>query len=82
MIQDWLNREGGIKGVPVQIIVEDSKSEESQAVLAATLQIVTPADEYKRIIEHPRSAWEVPKVQRPWIFKTPQTDTSAKAGGA
>jgi len=117
MIQDWLNKEGGIKGVPVQIIVEDSKSEESQAVLAtkklierdrvvaivgssttgesmamapiceaakipmismaAAMQIVTPADEYKRIIEHPRSAWEVPKVQKHWIFKTPQTDTSA-----
>jgi branched-chain amino acid transport system substrate-binding protein len=117
MIQDWINKEGGIKGTPVQIIIEDSKSEESQAVLAAkklierdnvvvivgssttgesmamapicekaqipmismaaATQIVTPADEYKRVVESPRAAFEVFKVQRPWIFKTPQTDTLA-----
>jgi branched-chain amino acid transport system substrate-binding protein len=113
MVQEWINKEGGIKGVPVQIIIEDSKSDPSQAVLAtkkliegdkvvaiigsstsgesmamapiceaaqipmismaAALQIVTPADEYKRIT----GTSEMPRVQRPWIFKTPQTDTSA-----
>jgi branched-chain amino acid transport system substrate-binding protein len=117
MIQERLNREGGIRGIPVRIIIEDSRSEESQAVLAtrrlierdrviaiigssttgesmamapiceaaripmismaAALQIVTPADEYRRIMDHPRSAWERPRVQRPFIFKTAQTDTSA-----
>lgn len=117
MIQDWITKEGGIKGQPVEIIIEDSKSEESQAVLAvkklierdkvvaivgssttgesmamapicekaqipmvsmaAALQIVTPAEEYKRIVESPKAAFEVPKVQRPWIFKTPQADTQA-----
>jgi branched-chain amino acid transport system substrate-binding protein len=41
------------------------------------LQIVTPAEEYKRIVESPTAAFEVPKVQRPWIFKSPQTDSSA-----
>ena len=117
MLQEWINKEGGIKGRPLQIIIEDSKSEESQAVLAtkkliekdnvllvigssstgeslamapicekaevpmismaAALQIVTPADEYKRMMSSPNAANEVPKVQRPWIFKTPQTDFSA-----
>ena len=117
MIQDWINKEGGINGRPLEIIIEDSKSEESQAVLAtkkliekdkvvaiigssttgesmamapicekakipmismaAARQIVTPADEYKRMVESPKAAFEVPKVQRPWIFKTPQTDTLA-----
>jgi branched-chain amino acid transport system substrate-binding protein len=117
MIQEWITKEGGIKGQPVEIIIEDSKSEESQAVLAvkklierdkvvaiigssttgesmamapicekaqvpmvsmaAALQIVTPAEEYKRIVESPKAAFEVPKVQKPWIFKTPQTDTLA-----
>ncbi len=113
MVQEWINKEGGIKGVPLEIIIEDSKSDASQAVLAtkklidgdkvvaiigsstsgesmamapiceaakipmlsnaAALQIVTPADEYKRIT----GTSEMPRVQRPWIFKTPQTDTSA-----
>jgi branched-chain amino acid transport system substrate-binding protein len=117
MIQDWVNKEGGIKGRPLEILIEDSKSSESDAVLvtkklierdkvvviigsstsgesmamanicekaqipmismAAASQIVTPADEYKRVISSPKAAFEVPKVQRPWIFKTPQTDTSA-----
>ena len=45
--------------------------------MAAALQIVTPAEEYKRIIESPRAAFEIPKVQRAWIFKSPQTDHSA-----
>lgn len=113
MVQEWINKEKGIKGVPVQILIEDSKSDPSQAVLAtkkliegdkvvaiigsstsgesmamapiceaaripmismaAAMQIVTPADEYKRI----STTTEAPRVQRPWIFKTPQTDTSA-----
>ncbi len=117
MVQDWINKEGGINGRPLEIIIEDSKSGPSEAVLAtkkliekdhvvvvvgsstsresmamanicekaqipmismaAASQIVTPADEYKRIISSPKAAFEVPKVQRPWIFKTPQTDTSA-----
>ncbi len=117
MIQDDVNKEGGINGRPLEILIEDSKSSESDAVLvtkklierdkvvaiigsstsgesmamanicekaqipmismAAASQIVTPADEYKRIISSPKAAFEVPKVQRPWIFKTPQTDTSA-----
>ena len=117
MLQEWINKAGGINGTPLEIIIEDSKSDPSQAVLAtkklierdkvvaivgsstsgesmamapicekaqipmvsmaAASQIVTPADEYKRIMESPKAAMEVPKVQRPWIFKTPQTDTSA-----
>ena len=120
MVQEWVNKAGGINGRPLEIIIEDSKSGASEAVLAtkkliekdqvvaiigssttgeslamanicekpptgpipmismaAASQIVTPADEYKRIIESPRAAFEIPKVQRPWIFKTPQTDTLA-----
>lgn len=117
MIQDLVNKEGGINGRPLEILIEDSKSSESDAVLvtkklierdkvvviigsstsgesmamanicekaqipmismAAAGQIVTPAEEYKRIINSPKAAFEVPKVQRPWIFKSPQTDTSA-----
>lgn len=117
MVQEWIKKAGGINGQPLEIIIEDSKSDPSQAVLvtqkligrdkvvaiigsstsgesmamapicekdqipmismAAASQIVTPADEYKRIMESPTAAMEVPKVQRHWIFKTPQTDTSA-----
>ncbi len=120
MVQDWVNKAGGINGRPLESIIEDSKSGASEAVLAtkkliekdqvvviigssttgesmamanicekpptgpipmismaAASQIVTPAEEYKRIVESPRAAFEVPKVQRPWIFKTPQTDTLA-----
>ncbi len=117
MLQDWINKEGGIKGRPIEIIIEDSKSSPSDAVLAtrkliekdqvlvvigssttgesmamapicekvpipmismaAATQIVTPAEEVKRIYGSPQAPYEVPKVQRPWIFKTPQTDTSA-----
>ena len=120
MLQDWINKAGGINGRPLEIIIEDSKSAPDVAVLAtkkliekdqvvaivgssttgeslamanicekppvgpipmismaAASQIVTPADEYKRIVESPRAAFEVPKVQRHWIFKTPQTDTLA-----
>lgn len=117
MVQDWINKQGGINGLPIEIIIEDSKSGESEAVLAtkklidkdrvvaiigssttgesmamapicekgeipmismaAALQIVTPDEEYKRIIASPRAAFETPRVQRPWIFKTAQTDHSA-----
>ncbi len=117
MLQDWINKAGGINGRPLEIIIEDSKSGASEAVLAtkkliekdqvvviigsstsgesmamanicekvpipmismaAANQIVTPAEEYKRMISSPTSAFEVPKVQRPWIFKTPQADTLA-----
>jgi branched-chain amino acid transport system substrate-binding protein len=117
MVQEWVNKEGGIKGRPIEIIIEDSKSEESQAVLAAkklieqskvvaivgssttgeslamvpicdkaqipmvsmaaALKIVTPDEEYDRITKSPRAAFEEPKVQRKWIFKSPQTDHSA-----
>lgn len=117
MVQEWVNQGGGINGRPLEVVIEDSKSEESQAVLAvkkliekdrvaavvgssttgeslamapicekaqvpmismaAALQIVTPAEEYKRIVESATAAVEVPRVQRPWIFKTAQTDSSA-----
>jgi branched-chain amino acid transport system substrate-binding protein len=120
MVQEWVNKAGGINGRPLEIIIEDSKSMPDVAVLAtkkliekdqvvaiigssttgeslamanicekpptgpipmismaAASQIVTPAEEYKRIVESPRAAFEIPKVQRPWIFKTPQTDTLA-----
>jgi branched-chain amino acid transport system substrate-binding protein len=117
MVQDWINKQGGINGRPIEIIIEDSKSGESEAVLAtkklidkdrvvaiigssttgesmamapicekgeipmismaAALQIVTPDEEYKRIVASPRAAFETPRVQRIWIFKTAQTDHSA-----
>ncbi len=35
MLQDQINKAGGINGAPLQIIIEDSKSDETQAVLAA-----------------------------------------------
>ncbi len=35
MLQDQINRSGGINGHPIEIIIEDSKSDETQAVLAA-----------------------------------------------
>jgi branched-chain amino acid transport system substrate-binding protein len=35
MLKDQLNKAGGINGRPVEIIIEDSKSDESQAVVAA-----------------------------------------------
>jgi branched-chain amino acid transport system substrate-binding protein len=34
MLQEWINAAGGIKGVPIEIIIEDSKSMEADAVLA------------------------------------------------
>lgn len=115
MIEEWVNAAGGINGRPLQIIIEDTKSEESQAVLsvrkllekdkvlaivgpsttgesmavvpimekaqtpliscAAALSIVTPKEEMERILKSP--TFEMPKKQNKWIFKTPQTDTSA-----
>jgi branched-chain amino acid transport system substrate-binding protein len=35
MLQDQINKAGGIHGSPVEIIIEDTKSDETQAVLAA-----------------------------------------------
>jgi len=115
MVEEWVNAAGGIKGRPLQVIVEDSKSEEGQAVLAvrkllekdkviaivgpsttgesmavvpimekakipliscaAALSIVTPKDEMDRILA--AKTFEMPTKQNKWIFKTPQTDTSA-----
>jgi len=115
MIEEWVNGAGGIQGHPLKVIVEDTKSDESQAVLAvrkllekdkviaivgpsttgesmavvpimekagtpliscaAALSIVTPKDELDRILT--AKIFEMPKKQNKWIFKTPQTDTSA-----
>ena len=35
MVEEWINGAGGIQGHPLKVIIEDSKSEEGQAVLAA-----------------------------------------------
>ena len=115
MIEEWVNGAGGIQGHPLKVVVEDTKSDESQAVLAvrkllekdkviaivgpsttgesmavvpimekagtpliscaAALSIVTPKDELDRILT--AKIFEMPKKQNKWIFKTPQTDTSA-----
>ncbi len=34
MLQEWINAAGGVKGVPIEIITEDSKGIEADAVLA------------------------------------------------
>jgi branched-chain amino acid transport system substrate-binding protein len=34
MIEEWVNAAGGIKGHPLKVMVEDTKSDESQAVLS------------------------------------------------
>lgn len=34
LLQDWVNQEGGINGRPLKILLYDSKSQESQALLA------------------------------------------------
>ncbi len=34
MVEEWVNAAGGIQGRPLKVIVEDSKSDEGQAVLA------------------------------------------------
>jgi ABC-type branched-subunit amino acid transport system substrate-binding protein len=34
MVEEWVNAAGGIQGHPLNVIVEDSKSDEAQAVLA------------------------------------------------
>jgi branched-chain amino acid transport system substrate-binding protein len=115
MVEEWINAAGGIQGHPLKLIIEDTKSDEGQAVLAvrkllekdnvmaiigpsatgesmavvpimekaeapliscaAALSIVTPKDELDRIIA--AKAFEMPKRQNKWIFKTAQTDTSA-----
>lgn len=115
MIEEWVNVAGGIQGHPLKVLVEDTKSDESQAVLAvrkllekdkviaivgpsttgesmavvpimekaktpliscaAALSIVTPKDELDLILA--AKTFEMPKKQYKWIFKTPQTDTSA-----
>ena len=35
MLQDQINKAGGINGHPIEVIIEDSKSDETQAVLSA-----------------------------------------------
>jgi len=115
MVEEWVNAGGGMQGHPLKVIVEDSKSEEAQAVLAvrkllekdkvvaivgpsttgetmavvpimekaqtplvscaAALSIVTPKEELDRILSS--KTFEMPKIQNKWIFKTPQSDTSA-----
>lgn len=35
MLKDQINKAGGINGTPLEVIIEDSKSDETQAVLAA-----------------------------------------------
>ncbi len=35
MLKDQINKAGGINGTPVEVVIEDSKSDETQAVLAA-----------------------------------------------
>ena len=115
MVEEQVNAAGGIQGHPLKMIVEDTKTDVSQAVLAvrkllekdkvvaivgpsttgesmavvpimekaktpliscaAGLSIVTPKAEMKRIVS--AKTFEMPKVQNKWIFKTPQTDTSA-----
>jgi len=114
MVEEWVNAAGGIQGHPLKVIVEDTKSDEGQAVLAvqrllkdkvlgmvgpsttgesmavvpimekaqtpliscaAALSIVTPKEELDRILK--LKTFEMPKKQNKWIFKTPQTDTSA-----
>jgi branched-chain amino acid transport system substrate-binding protein len=115
MVEEQVNAAGGIQGHPLKMIVEDTKTDVSQAVLAvrkllekdkvvaivgpsttgesmavvpimekaktpliscaAGLSIVTPKAEMNRIVS--AKTFEMPKVQNKWIFKTPQTDTSA-----
>ncbi len=115
MVEDSIKAAGGIKGHPLEVIVEDDKTDVGQAVLsvrkllekdnviavigpstsgasmavvpimekaktplvscAAALSIVTPKSEMDRIVAAKK--FEMPKKQNPWIFKTPQTDTSA-----
>jgi branched-chain amino acid transport system substrate-binding protein len=115
MVDEWVNAEGGINGHPLKVIVEDTKSDVAQAVLAvrkllerdkvvaivgpsttgesmavlpimekaqtplvscaAGLSIVTPKEELERIVS--AKTFEMPQKQNKWIFKSPQTDTSA-----
>ena len=115
MVEEAVNAAGGVNGHPLEVIVEDDKTDVGQAVLAvrkllekdkviaivgpstsgasmavvpimekaktplvscaAALSIVTPKSEMDRILAAKK--FEMPKKQNPWIFKTPQTDTSA-----
>ncbi len=115
MVEEWINTAGGVQGRPFKVIIEDTKSDEGQAVLAvrkllekdkvvavigpsttgesmavvpimekaqapllscaAGLSIVTPKAELDRVFS--AKAFEMPKKQNKWIFKTAQTDTSA-----
>jgi branched-chain amino acid transport system substrate-binding protein len=115
MVEESVNAAGGIQGHPLKVIVEDTQSDEGQAVLvvrkllekdkvvaivgpsttgesmavvpimekaqtplvscAAALSIVTPKEELDRILSS--RTFEMPKKQSKWIFKTPQSDTSA-----
>jgi branched-chain amino acid transport system substrate-binding protein len=115
MVEEQVNAAGGIQGHPLKMIVEDTKTDVSQTVLAvrkllekdkvvaivgpsttgesmavvpimqkaktpliscaAGLAIVTPKAEMERIVS--AKTFEMPKIQNKWIFKTPQTDTSA-----
>ncbi len=34
MVEEWVNGAGGIQGTPLKVVIEDSKSDEGQAVLA------------------------------------------------
>ena len=99
MLQDQINKAGGINGHPLEIIIEDTKSDETQAVLAAkkllandkVLAIVGPSTTGESMALVPilnnantpllSCAAGAPITQpandRPWIFKTPQYDTSA-----
>ena len=115
MLEESINAAGGIQGHPLEVIIEDTKGDASQGVLAvrkllqkdkviavigpsrsgtsmavvpimekektplvscaAALSIVTPKSEMDRIAK--AKHFEMPKIQNKWIFKTPQTDTSA-----
>lgn len=44
MLQEEINAAGGINGHPLEVIIEDSKSEETQAVLAAKKLIENDKD--------------------------------------
>jgi len=41
MVQEWINAAGGIKGVPIELIIVDTKGVEADAVLAAKKLIET-----------------------------------------
>ena len=99
MLQDQINKAGGINGHPLEIIIEDTKSDATQAVLSAkkllandkVLAIVGPSTTGESMALVPilndantpllscaaGAPITQPASDRPWIFKTPQYDTSA-----